>query len=139
MCTIEPYLYAASSTHQPPVVCCVRSQGLTVVGKRLLDSSRCTKATLGSQLALMCALRWDHDVGAALFLCACFCASESSHPCLLPACCLLDGQILKGLDCSEPGASSRTLPIKAGYWRSSLNTITIRQFLYLVRTLHLKQ
>lgn len=34
---------------------------------------------------------------------------------------------LQGLDCSEPGASVRNLPIKTGYWRASLNSITIRE------------
>lgn len=41
--------------------------------------------------------------------------------------------ISQGLDCSEPGASTSTLPISPGYWRASLTSITIRGCLNEVR------
>ncbi|CAN0138387.1 unnamed protein product, partial [Pylaiella littoralis] len=48
-------------------------------------------------------------------------------------CCELCTDIAEGnadgLDCSFPGATTQTLPIKPGYWRASLETLVIRECL----------
>lgn len=33
----------------------------------------------------------------------------------------------QGLDCSSPGATTKSLPINPGYWRADVSSITIRE------------
>lgn len=54
------------------------------------------------------------------------------HRCLLPD-HPLARERTKGVDCEQPGATTRTLPIEQGYWRASVDSTVIRQCFNEVR------